>query len=79
MNQQKHCDTCMYSDRPMRKNAYATNSAKAQHCTSAGYNSENYTHEMMMEDWGKGYCRFWTPKKERTEQYEKQLFHRPTQ
>ena len=32
-----------------------------QKCRSLEYNSPNYTHDMLMEDWGQGCCRFWTP------------------
>ena len=33
-----------------------------QKCRSPEYNSLSYTHDMLMEDWGQGYCRFWAPK-----------------
>ena len=33
-----------------------------ERCGSPDYNAPTYTHDMLMEDWGQGYCRFWTPK-----------------
>lgn len=79
MDQKKHCSSCAYSYRQMEQSVRHFGGVKTQHCASADYNSDDYTHEMMMEDWNKGYCRFWTPKEERINQHEKQLFHRPTQ
>lgn len=38
------------------------NGGEMQHCSNPIYNSDEYTHEMLMEDWEKGYCRLWTPK-----------------
>ena len=32
-----------------------------QKCRSPEYNSPNYTYDMLMEDWGQGFCRFWAP------------------
>lgn len=76
---EKHCTTCDHSHHQMERNTYIPGGVKTQHCASTDYNSDDYTHEMLMEDWGKGYCRFWTPQKERTNHHEKQLFHRPAQ
>ena len=53
---EKHCDTCDYSY--MEREGFVLR----QKCRSTEYNAENYTHELLMEDWGRGHCRFWTPK-----------------
>ena len=42
-----------------------------QKCRSPEYNSPDYTQEMLLEDWGRGYCRFWTPKTKKGNHYEK--------
>ncbi len=42
-----------------------------QKCRSVEYNSPNYTHDMLMEDWGQGYCRFWAPKTKKGQRHEK--------
>lgn len=71
----KSCTTCAYS-------YYLTDAhdnPTEQCCSNEKYNAPEYTREMLMEDWDKGYCRFWTPKEERNNQHEKQLFHRPAQ
>lgn len=39
------------------------------------YNSPVYTNQMLLEDWGNGCCRFWTPIPEKGNDYEKQLLH----
>ena len=49
----KHCDTCLYACRDRDD--------PRQKCSSWAYNASTYTHDMLMEDWGRGYCRFWTP------------------
>jgi hypothetical protein len=52
----KHCNNCNHS-------YYAADTdeaAKTQHCSSPEYNSPEYTEEMLMADWDKGYCRFWS-------------------
>lgn len=59
----KHCDTCNYSFLRKDKNTAAESGfIKAQHCSNDIYNSPAYTHEMLMEDWDKGYCRLWEPR-----------------
>jgi len=35
------------------------------------YNSPNYTHDMFMEDWDRGYCRFWAPQTKKGQRHEK--------
>ena len=45
-------------------NAYIQGGVETQHCRNPIYNSEAYTHEMLLEDWDKGYCRYWNPKKQ---------------
>ena len=50
------CDACAHSYMERE------NSKLRQKCRSPEYNAATYTHEMFMEDWGLGYCRFWTPK-----------------
>jgi hypothetical protein len=45
------------------KNEYAEQGfIPVQRCSNAEYNSVGYTNRMLMEDWGRGYCRFWAPK-----------------
>lgn len=46
-----------------------------QHCSDPRYNSPVYTNQMLLEDWGNGCCRFWTPIPEKGNDYEKQLLH----
>lgn len=53
-----HCDTCACS--------YREQGDPRQRCRNPAYNAPSYTHDMLMEDWGQGYCRFWTPQTERT-------------
>ena len=59
---EKHCNTCEYSFDVIEKNLHIPEGVKMQHCGSFDYNSPAYTHKMLMEDRGKGYCRFWAPK-----------------
>ena len=42
-----------------------------QKCRSPEHNSPNYTHDMLMEDWGQGFCRFWTPQIQKGQHHEK--------
>lgn len=51
----KHCNTCLHFY--MECEHFHIR----QKCRNPKYNSPNYTHEMLMEDWGQGHCRFWTP------------------
>lgn len=62
---EKHCDTCEYSYYETIGEAFVPGGVKIQHCGSAEYNSPEYTAEMLLKDWGRGYCRFWAPKIER--------------
>ncbi|MBQ9721456.1 MAG: hypothetical protein IJV64_12305 [Oscillospiraceae bacterium] len=55
----KHCNNCFYSYMEQE------NGGEMQHCRNPIYNSDEYTHEMLTEDWNKGYCRLWTPKDRR--------------
>lgn len=64
----KHCDTCRYSCRV--KGIYAaamSGGSEIQRCLSPDYNSPAYTSAMLLEDWGKGHCRFWVPQGTRPE------------
>lgn len=54
----RHCDKCKYSYKEMEHGILT------QFCNNSDYNSCDYTHEMLMEDWGKGHCRFWEAKEE---------------
>lgn len=60
MNQEKHCNICLYSY--LENEKLGSKTITTQMCRNPDYNSPDYTHEMLMEDWGKGYCRFWTPR-----------------
>ena len=55
----------MYSFYETEKNSFIPEGVRMQHCSNSTYNSDAYTHEMLMEDWDKGYCRLWTPKKQK--------------
>ncbi len=60
---QKHCDTCRYSYVGQEKNAYAEHGfILVQRCSNEKYNNSGYTNKMLLEDWGRGHCRFWAPK-----------------
>ena len=65
MSENRHCDTCLHSY--MEREHFRLR----QKCSSPEYNSPNYTHDMRMEDWGRGCCRFWAPKHERNDLHEK--------
>ncbi len=59
----KHCDTCAYSYMGTEKNEYVQDGfIPVQRCSNDNYNATSYTNKMLMEDWGRSYCRFWTPK-----------------
>lgn len=76
----KHCDTCRFSFMQKNRNTVAeSGSVEAQHCSNEIYNSPAYTHEMLMEDWDRGYCRLWEPRISKGEVHEKQLLHCPAQ
>lgn len=74
----KHCDTCIYSFFIEEKNIeVGYGYVQMQHCSNPIYNSPTYTHKMLLEDWGKGYCRLWQPVPEKGNENEKQLFNSP--
>lgn len=52
---EKSCSNCRYSY--MGREDFRP----CQKCSNLDYNSPSYTHEMFMEDWELGYCRFWAP------------------
>lgn len=52
---EKSCNTCAHSY--MDHEGFRLR----QKCRSPEYNAPEYTHDMFMEDWSQGYCRFWTP------------------
>ncbi len=62
---EKSCSTCQH--------AYmeCEHFQLRQKCRSMEYNSPNYTHDMLMEDWGRGYCRFWAPNTKKGQHDEK--------
>lgn len=37
-----------------------------QKCRNPDYNSSKNIHDSISEDWGRAFCRFWAPKRERT-------------
>jgi hypothetical protein len=55
----------------MEKNCYIPEGVRMQHCSNPIYNSDAYTHEMLMEDWDKGCCRLWTPQIQKGKHHEK--------
>ena len=61
----KHCNNCVHSYYETVGAAYVSGGVKIQHCGSGEYNSRNYTVDMLLQDWGRGHCRFWSPKIER--------------
>ncbi|MGE9971884.1 MULTISPECIES: hypothetical protein [Clostridia] len=78
--QKKHCNTCASSYYQEEKDLNGGKGlVRMQHCSNPHYNSPNYTNQMLLEDWNKGYCRLWEPKPEKGTDYEKQLFHRTAQ
>lgn len=62
---EKHCNTCAFSFYETNKSAYIPSGVKMQHCSNPVYNSPEYTQEMLLEDWGLGHCRLWTPQTEK--------------
>ncbi len=58
----KHCNTCKHSYNVTEFKVWGLLGVNRQHCNCADYNASEYTHKMLMEDWGKDYCRFWSPK-----------------
>lgn len=62
---EKHCDNCKDSFYRMEKNHYVEGGVRMQYCRNPVYNSADYTHEMLMEDWDNGYCRLWSPRIEK--------------
>lgn len=60
---EKHCDTCRYSY--MEPERARDRIYLRQKCRNPDYNSSKNVHDNVTEDWGRDFCRFWTPKKER--------------
>ena len=61
-NTERNCDTCNDSYYMTEKNpSGGKKMVQLQHCRNIVYNSPAYTHQMLLEDWGKGFCRLWTP------------------
>ena len=61
---EKHCDNYRYSYmEPERDNARII---LRQKCRNPDYNSSKNIHDSITEDWGRDFCSFWAPKKERT-------------
>lgn len=60
----KHCGNCAFSYTQQTSHTAGYGRRELQHCSNETYNSPAYTAKMMLEDWGRGYCRFWTPKKD---------------
>ena len=76
-NIERHCDTYYETE---RNPSGGKETVRLQHCRNAVYNSPVYTHEMLLEDWDKGFCRLWTPITEKGKNdYERQLHHCPAQ
>ena len=62
---EKSCDTCLHSYMECE------HFHLRQKCRSPEYNSLNYTHDMLVEDWGQGFCRFWAPNTQKGKRNEK--------
>ena len=61
-NIERHCDTCNDSFyEPARPPRGGPPPPRSPPRRNAVYNSPAYTHEMLLEDWDKGFCRLWTP------------------
>ena len=60
-NPLKNCDTCRHSFDQIEETSGGA-AVRRQHCDSPDYNAPSYTEEMMLEDWDRGYCRFWEPR-----------------
>ena len=74
--QEKHCNTCASSYYQEEKNVNGgKDMVRMQYCSDPRYNSPVYTNQMLLEDWGNGCCRFWTPIPENGHDYEIQLLH----
>lgn len=70
-DQEKHCNTCASSYYQEEKNVNGgKDMVRMQHCSDPRYNSPVYTNQMLLEDWGNGCCRFWTPIPEKGNDYE---------
>ena len=55
-NIERHCDTCNDSYYETERNpSGGKETVRLQHCRNAVYNSPVYTHEMLLEDWDKGF------------------------
>lgn len=76
----KHCNTCAHSyyqnEMDMDK---GMEEVRMQRCSNPDYTGPAYTNQMLLEDWGQGCCRFWTPISEKGNDYEKPIFHRSMQ
>lgn len=73
----KHCDTCFHACYESEKDLNGGDKlTRLQHCGHPVYRSPAYTNKMLLEDWGKGHCRFWTPIPEKGTDHEKQLLSR---
>lgn len=70
----KHCDTCRDSYY-MKGCIGSAETVNRQHCKNSRYNSAEYTRKMLLEDWGKNYCRYWTPKNRKDAYYEKHTIY----
>ena len=74
-NTERNCDTCNDSYYMTEKNPSGGKKlVQLQHCRNTVYNSPAYTHQMLLEDWGKGFCRLWTPITEKGNEHEQQLY-----
>ena len=62
---EKHCDTCRWSYTGKENSSTADGEfVERQFCRHEIYTSPAYTHEMLVEEIGRGYCRFWEPREE---------------
>lgn len=77
-NTERNCDTCNDAYYMTEKNPSGGKKlVQLQHCRNTVYNSPAYTHQMLLEDWGKGFCRLWTPITEKGNEHEQQLLPHP--
>ena len=73
----KSCDTCTYAFYTTDVSS-ALKTRRRQHCKNPVYNSKEYTHTMLMEDWNNGCCRLWEPTSEETKGHDHEKYLLPS-
>ena len=57
----KSCDTCTYAFYTTDVSSPAPKAKRRQHCKNPVYNSKEYTHTMLMEDWARAAAAYGNP------------------